>query len=177
MSTTNNTQNVEAPEDHGECAICKETIVLGSLHEDCTCHNFHALCLAEWIQRSSTCPICRRGIYETAEEPQSDSDNDEHEPTQHEMRYMAAAGECISVDPRRIVKYEMGHGRWYEVHYNSNGNVQDMVFLVDSNNARSHCGMKRLYTHVDFPDNLLLCDHVPTDGNWMPMVDSTHHSW
>lgn len=56
----------DAPSEHGEdrpsevasCAVCMEDVEHGARALRCG-HVFHARCVAMWLRRSSTCPVCR----------------------------------------------------------------------------------------------------------------------
>lgn len=44
------------------CAICRESLGIGSLNKSCTIpcgHVFHDHCIFNWLERSQTCPHCR----------------------------------------------------------------------------------------------------------------------
>lgn len=45
-----------------ECAICMEQTPFHKHHTACD-HWFHVLCLRPWIEKSNSCPICRRPIF------------------------------------------------------------------------------------------------------------------
>ena len=43
------------------CSICRCTLGLGTETMACN-HRFHTMCIHRWIQRSSTCPVCRASL-------------------------------------------------------------------------------------------------------------------
>ena len=47
----------------GECSICMDAIDAGHSITSLPCHHtFHGRCIATWLKRQSTCPICRKSI-------------------------------------------------------------------------------------------------------------------
>jgi len=49
------------------CSICSKEYEDGEKVVNFECHNhhfFHLSCINEWIQRSPTCPLCRRGLFQ-----------------------------------------------------------------------------------------------------------------
>lgn len=51
-------------EDHGECSICQEELVKGTIVHEIPCvHRFHLECLDGWLKRKQmTCPNCRSNL-------------------------------------------------------------------------------------------------------------------
>lgn len=46
-----------------ECSICKDDFAASQeiIKLDCR-HSYHAGCLESWLQRNSTCPMCRQSV-------------------------------------------------------------------------------------------------------------------
>ncbi|KAJ0979622.1 hypothetical protein J5N97_015096 [Dioscorea zingiberensis] len=46
-----------------DCSICLDELVVGMEVERCPCgHRFHGDCIARWLQRKDSCPLCRRKV-------------------------------------------------------------------------------------------------------------------
>jgi len=43
------------------CAICRNDLGLGSETMSCG-HLFHTMCIHRWLQRQTTCPLCRASL-------------------------------------------------------------------------------------------------------------------
>ena len=69
-------ENTKLPlegEDPSECPIClaefRKGEVCRTMPEPCQ-HTFHKICIDEWFQQSSRCPLCKRSIFSILEEEQ-----------------------------------------------------------------------------------------------------------
>ncbi len=58
-----------------ECPICCEDIILDKNGEStefilpgCSMHGFHEKCVAEWLQKHTTCPCCMQDLHKTNQE-------------------------------------------------------------------------------------------------------------
>ncbi|EME80011.1 uncharacterized protein MYCFIDRAFT_177000 [Pseudocercospora fijiensis CIRAD86] len=55
------------PDPKPECPVCRDEME-ESTSTPCT-HTFHLHCLASWLEKSNTCPLCRTKLYREALEP------------------------------------------------------------------------------------------------------------
>ena len=65
-----------------ECSICLEQSQCLVVSLECK-HTFHASCIAKWLLRSRTCPLCRQAAPESAEEVEQS--NRDHQIQQERM--------------------------------------------------------------------------------------------
>ena len=55
-------------QDEAKCVVCFEDVRLVDLFGlECGHSSFHSTCLAQWIAKSATCPLCRRAVSSTVE--------------------------------------------------------------------------------------------------------------
>ncbi|XP_071042761.1 uncharacterized protein [Parasteatoda tepidariorum] len=55
------TEHLPADEDI-KCSICQDSQTFTDMFQLPCTHKFHAVCLIEWLQRKSMCPICRLNL-------------------------------------------------------------------------------------------------------------------
>ena len=49
--------------DERQCSICFENLSGSCINLRCN-HLFHEQCITRWLQRHSTCPVCRHEVYD-----------------------------------------------------------------------------------------------------------------
>lgn len=60
---------VEVVDDDAPCSVCYEPFRLGTSVGSLPCgHAFHFACISTWMQRSQTCPLCRKAPGDAAQE-------------------------------------------------------------------------------------------------------------
>ena len=60
------------------CAICQEDLKESDGYNMMCGHQFHASCVAKWLETSSGCPVCRKDFH-IDDDSDSSSDNDEED--------------------------------------------------------------------------------------------------
>merc|ERR1719158_115666 len=53
--------------DENKCMICMELFADGDMLRTLPClHRYHRQCVDQWLNRASTCPICKRDVTDTS---------------------------------------------------------------------------------------------------------------
>lgn len=62
-NSSSNTNSASGDPESDKCTICLSGYANGDNMRMLPCmHNYHALCIDEWLSRHSTCPICKQNI-------------------------------------------------------------------------------------------------------------------
>lgn len=106
--TDNDLSNISINGDFGDCSVCLQPMLItenSDIRRSICDHTFHKVCIENWLQYNSTCPICRAILIPdfqmnennirltTIAENNNDTENNEIEQLDY-LPYRCICGNC-----------------------------------------------------------------------------------